>query len=268
VYEDIVDRTLERRREEQAGISTLFSSVEGFAADGDTIPGGPAGYADVRVPIPATEFAKTQRLAFEKEMLGLYVSDHPLRGVEAPLSRLVECSIADLKEEDVTPDSALGRDGQVRTVGGVVTALVRRYTRRGELMATFTLEDLRASIEVFVFPRVMADMGALLADDAVVVLRGRIDTRDDQVKLVCMEVTRPELTVEGASELHVRVPVGIFTGDAIDRLKQLLKDNPGDEPVFLHVGETVLRLSGEFNVNSRRGLVGELRVLLGPNAIA
>jgi len=265
VFEDIVDRTLERRREEQAGISTLFSSVEGFSADGDTVPGGPAGYADVRVPIPDSEFAKTQRLAFEKEMLGLYVSDHPLRGVEGALSRLVECAIFDLKEEDVLLDT--GRDGQVRTVGGVITALVRRYTKKGELMATFTLEDLRASIEVFVFPKVMAQVGPLLADDAVVVLKGRVDTRDDQVKLVCMEVSRPELAVDGASELHIRVPVGIFTGDTVDQLKRVLRDNPGDEPVFLHVGETVLRLSGEFAVNSRRGLAAELRVLLGPNAI-
>ncbi len=242
----------------------MFSSVEGFS-DGDTVPGGPAGYADVRIQIPDSEFAKTQRLAFEKEMLGLYVSDHPLRGVEGALSRLVECPIFDLKEEDVGVDG--GREGQVRVVGGVVTALVRRYTKRGELMATFTLEDLRASIEVFVFPKTMAQVGTLLADDAIVVLKGRVDTRDDQVKLVCMEVSRPELAVDGASELHIRVPVGIFTGDTVDQLKQVLKDNPGDEPVFLHVGETVLRLSGEFNVNSRRGLAAELRVLLGPNAI-
>ncbi len=103
-------------------------------------------------------------------------------------------------------------------------------------MATFTLEDLRASIEVFVFPKVMAEVGALLADDAVVVLRGRVDTRDDQVKLVCMEVTRPELAVEGASELQVQVPVGIFTDDVVDRLKELLGEHPGDEPVFLHRG--------------------------------
>jgi DNA polymerase-3 subunit alpha len=198
-------------------------------------------------------------------MLGLYVSDQPLRGVEGALSRLVECPISDLKEEDVGIDA--GREGQIRIVGGVVTGLVRRYTKRGELMATFTLEDLRASIEVFVFPKVMAQVGTLLADDAIVVLKGRVDTRDDQVKLVCMEVTRPELVVDGASELHIRVPVGIFTGDTVDQLKQVLRDNPGEEPVFLHVGETVLRLSGEFSVNSRRGLAAELRVLLGPNAI-
>ena len=81
VFEEIVDRTLERRREEQAGISTLFSIARGVRrARRRHRPR--CGYGDVRVPIPDTEFAKTQRLAFEKEMLGLYVSDHPLRGFE------------------------------------------------------------------------------------------------------------------------------------------------------------------------------------------
>jgi DNA polymerase-3 subunit alpha len=114
----------------------------------------------------------------------------------------------------------------------------------------------------------MAQVGAVLADDAVVVLKGRVDTRDDQVKLVCMEVSRPELAIDGATELRVQVPVGALTDGVVDHLKDLLVEHPGDEPVFLHVGESVLRLSAEFNVNSRRGLLGELRVLLGPNAIA
>ena len=266
VFEEIVDRTLERRREEQAGISTLVLLARGLRrADGGTAPGGLRRRPGC--PIPDTEFAKTQRLAFEKEMLGLYVSDHPLRGFEAALARLTDCSIADLKELDDGAGDGSGRDGQVRTVGGVVTALVRRYTKRGELMATFVLEDLRASIEVFVFPKVMPRSGALLADDAVVVLRGRVDTRDDQVKLVCMEVHRPELAADGAGELRVELPLGVLTDDVVDRLKQLLREHPGDEPVFLHVGQTVLRLPAEFNVDSRRGLLGELRVLLGPNAI-
>ncbi len=204
----------------------------------------PVGYGDARVPIPDTEFAKTQRLAFEKEMLGLYVSDHPLRGVEAALARLTDCSIADLKELDDGPADGSGRDGQVRTVGGVVTGLVRRYTKRGELMATFVLEDLRASIEVFVFPKVMHEIGAVLADDAVFVVRGRVDTRDDQVKLVCMEAHRPELAADGVGELRVELPLGVLTDAVVDRLKQLLSEHPGDEPVFLHVGQTVLRLPG------------------------
>jgi len=265
VFEEIVDRTLERRREEQAGISTLFSTLEGFGEP--DVGAQTVGYGDPRVPIPDTEFAKTQRLAFEKEMLGLYVSDHPLRGFEAALSRLTDCSIAELKELDDGPSDGSGRDGQVRTVGGVVTGLVRRYTKRGELMATFVLEDLRASIEVFVFPKVMAEIGALLADDAVFVVRGRIDTRDDQVKLVCMEAHRPQLAADGVGELRVELPLGVLTDTVVDRLKQLLSEHPGDEPVFLHVGQTVLRLPGEFNVDSRRGLLGELRMLLGPSVI-
>jgi DNA polymerase-3 subunit alpha len=161
----------------------------------------------------------------------------------------------------------MGRDGQIRVVGGVVTALTRRYTKRGELMATFVLEDLRASIEVFVFPRVMQDVGALLVDDAVFVIKGRLDTRDDQVKLVCMEVKRPELALDGTGELRVHLPLGTLTDPIVDRLKHLLSEHPGDEPVYLHVGQTVLRLPAQFNVDSRRGLLGELRVLLGPRAI-
>jgi DNA polymerase-3 subunit alpha len=263
VFDDIVDRTLERRREEQAGISTLFSTLEGLGGPDDAA--GDAAYGDPRVPIPDTEFAKAQRLVFEKEMLGLYVSDHPLRGYEGALGRHTDCSIADLIDEP-GPDG-MGREGQIRTVGGVVTSLVRRYTKRGELMATFVLEDLRASIEVFVFPRVMQDVGALLVDDAVFVVKGRLDNRDDQVKLVCMEVKRPELALEGAGELRVHLPLGSLTDPIVDRLKQLLAEHPGDEPVYLHVGQTVLRLPGQFNVDSRRGLLGELRVLLGPSAI-
>ena len=266
VLEEIVDRTLERRREEQAGIATLFSSLEGFGEGGDATAA--AGYGDPRVPVPDTEFAKGQRLAFEKEMLGLYVSDHPLRGFEGALARLTDCSIAELKELDDAPGGGEGaREGQVRTVGGVVTGLARRYTKRGELMATFVLEDLRAAIEVFVFPKVMHEVGSLLADDAVFVVRGRIDTRDDQVKLVCMEATRPQLSADGAGELRVALPLGRLTDPVVGRLKALLAEHPGDEPVFLHVGQTVLRLPPEFNVDSRRGLLGELRVLLGPSAI-
>ena len=99
------------------------------------------------------------------------------------------------------------RDGQVKVVGGIITGLTRRYTRRGELMATFQLEDLRGSIEVFVFPKVMQVYGALLGDDGVVVVKGRVDTRDEQVKLVCMELSFPTLVPEGTStELRLRLP--------------------------------------------------------------
>jgi DNA polymerase-3 subunit alpha len=155
----------------------------------------------------------------------------------------------------------------VKVIGGVITELQRRYTKKGDLMATFVLEDLNASIEAFVFPKTMADYGALLDDDAIVVVKARLDMRDERLKLVCMEVSRPELMADGLRDLRISLPLGTLTDRTVDDLKRLLADHPGHSPVLLHVGDKVLRLPSEFNVDSSRGLMGELRVLLGPHAI-
>ncbi|MDP9387591.1 MAG: DNA polymerase III subunit alpha [Actinomycetota bacterium] len=249
VFEQVIDRTLARRRERDLGVMSLF------ALDGDD---GPAAFDDTRVPIGDLEFDKAQKLAAEKEMLGLYISDHPLLGVEASLRRLSDASIADLRE---LPDA------DVRCVGGVVTNLSRRYTKRGDLMATFFLEDLESAIECWVFPRVMQEYGALLADDAIVCVKARLDTRDDQPKLTCLEVRRPQLTPEGAPPLRVGLALNSLTESRLARLKELLAEHPGPSQVFLHVGGKVLRLPDRFRVDTGNGLLAEIRVLLGPNAV-
>ena len=128
----------------------------------------------------------------------------------------------------------------MKVVGGIVTGLNRRYTKRGELMGTFFLEDLGGSIEVFVFPKVMMVYGALLADDSVVVVKGRIDTREEQVKLVCIELSFPTLVAEGARELRLRLPLNALTDGLLERLKAVLSEHPGDEPVYLNVGQKTL----------------------------
>ncbi len=255
VFDQIVDRTLARRREQDQGVMSLFGDL----GDGD----GDGGFDDARVPIQAVEFDKSQRLTFEKEMLGLYISDHPLLGLEAALGRHVDATINDLRDEAAT--SGVDR-GEPRWVGGVVTGLARKYTKRGELMATFVLEDLQSAIEVWVFPRTMSDVAHLLADDTVVCVKGRLDTRDDQPKLVCLEVRRPEL-VAGAEPLHLQLPVQALTEDRVDRLKKVLGDHPGESPVLLHVGTKCLRLDAAWGVDASTGLLGELRVLLGPGCL-
>ena len=189
--------------------------------------------------IPDTEFDKAQRLAFEKEMLGLYVSDHPLMGYEAgpgPAHRLLDVGHARGRRARLPGDRS-----PVRTVGGVVTDLRRSYTKKGDLMARFVLEDLQAAIEVFVFPKTMAENGALLENDAIVVVRGRLDTRDEEPKIVCMEVSRPVLD-RGQEVLHITLPLGVLTDSKVDRLKEVLSEHPGQSPVLLHVGAKVLRL--------------------------
>ena len=254
VLEEIVDRTLERRREQDLGITSLFAVFEEEQAD-------PA-WGGTKVPIPDTDFDKAQRLAFEKEMLGLYVSDHPLMGFEAALARHTDSSLSDMREEDVVA----GDRSPVRTVGGVVTDLRRSYTKKGDLMARFVLEDLQAAMEVFVFPKTMAEYGALIENDAILVVKGRLDTREEEPKIVCMEVSRP-LLHRGEEDLHIKLPLGVLTERRVEGLKEVLSGHPGPSSVLLHVGEKVLKLPPEFNVDCRNGLVGELKRLLGQSAV-
>jgi DNA polymerase III subunit alpha len=253
VFEQGVDVALRRRRERDQGTLSLFDAPS---------DDGASPVFDDRLEIPDLEFDKGDRLRFEKEMCGLYVSDHPLIGAGRALRKYVECSLAELAELD---------DGAMRTVAGVVTALQRKYTKRGDLMATFVLEDLAAAIEVMVFPKTMLQYGELLAADAIVTVKARIDTRDDTPKLIAMEIGRPEVVIDGGPPLRLKVRAGALTQDKIDRLKELLGRHPGDSPVLVHlVGAektTVVRLSEDHLCDASNGLCGELRVLFGADCL-
>ena len=131
-------------------------------------------------------------------------------------------------------------------------------------MATFVLEDLEAAIEVFVFPKTMAEYGALLEEDAIVAVRGRLDLRDDQPKLIAVEIRRPELVAAGHDPpVEVVLPLNRLTDSLVRLIRELVSEHPGPCAVHLRVGEKVLRLPPEFNVDPRGGLVGALKELLG-----
>jgi DNA polymerase-3 subunit alpha len=229
--------------------------------------------------VPDNEWDKAQRLTFEKEMLGLYVSDHPLLGAQAALRRHTNATIAELRDAGEAPGAAEtggsggsgapgGREfGELRTVGGVVTNLVRKYTKRGDLMAVFALEDLDASIEVMVFPKTMLEYGHVLAPDTLVTVRGRLDDRDDVPKLVAMEIRRPDISLDGGGPpVRVQLPETVRER-VVQDLKRLLTSHPGDSDVFVHFGRKVLRLPPEYRVDGSTRLISELRVLLGPSAL-
>ena len=253
VFESIVEEVLRRRGKEAEGQFDLFSTS-------DVVAESEKDHS--RAPIPDQEFGKTQRLAFEKEMLGLYVSDHPLMGAERALRRHTDATLSDLKEM---------REGELRTVGGVVTALAKKYTKRGDLMATFVLEDLSAAVEVMVFPKTMAQYGELLGEDAIVCIKGRLDMRDDAPKIIAMEITQPDLVLDGAPPVRIKVRPGALTETKTTRLKEILSEHPGESQVFVHLEShektTVLRLGDEFCVSDHTGLFAELRVLLGPDCV-
>lgn len=253
VFEKILEYTLARRREKELGVLSLFGD--------SSIDSSSSGFDDSKMSIPEIEFDKHHRLALEKEMLGLYVSDHPLMGAEAILRKKTDCSIEELK---YLPTST---EGETRLVGGVVVNLNRRYTKRGDLMATFTLEDLQSSIEVLVFPKAFTKCSTLLQDDAIVCVKAKLDSRDDEPKLICLEVVPIEIDTTNSTPVRIKVPP-FWNDKELNELKNLLLEHPGNSPIFLEVGQKVLGLPSEFNVDSKSSLLGSLRVLLGSNAVS
>ena len=247
-HEQIIDHTVARRKEHDMGVMSLF----GESSEGPSF--------DERAEVADVEFDKATRLAFEKEMLGLYVSDHPLLGYESALRRRADSTIGELEDAD---------DGVFRVVGGVVTNLAKKWTRRGDLMATFDLEDLGGTIEVMVFPKTMADHGHKLADDAIVLVRGRVDRREDLPKVICQDVEVLETTqLDQARPVRVQLPMNRVYEETIEELKKLLATHPGDSEVYLHLGDRqVLRLPDDFSVDPASGLVAEIRILLGADAV-
>ncbi|MGC8472090.1 MAG: DNA polymerase III subunit alpha, partial [Acidimicrobiales bacterium] len=244
VHELIAGQIIARRREREQGVLSLFAASEGGAAS-----------FEQPVAIPEVEFDKKERLAHEKEMLGLYVSDHPLLGLEAALRRRADASLTDVTELP---------DGTMRVFAGVITGLQVKWTKRGEQMAVFTLEDLESSIEVTVFPKTMAQYAAVIADDSVVTVRARVDRRDDLPKLIAWEITAFAGAPASSSEpLRVRLPMGAMSASVLDILKEVLAAHHGDVPVHLYLGSAGakgFRLPPEYCVDTSNGVVAALRV--------
>ena len=244
---EVLDATVERRRNEEMGQYSLFAGDTEVETSHD-------------FDIPDDEWSQKIKLAFEKEMLGLYVSDHPLLSVGASLAAATNTTIAQLDE--LTDRSSV-------TVGGIVGAITRRWTKNGDPMLFFQLEDLEGSVEVIVFPKTVHDYGPLVVEDAVLVVSGHLDHRGDDVKVVSRELK--ELQVRDDSTVRVGVPAQRLTPEVVANLKTILRNHPGSATVFLNLsdnGDTkVLRLGDDHKVEPRSALFAELKELLGPKAI-
>ncbi|RCG32996.1 DNA polymerase III subunit alpha [Sphaerisporangium album] len=252
VHEQAVDAIIDIKKNEAIGQDSLFGAIEG--AEDQTFD----------VQIPAGEWDKSTLLVFEREMLGLYVSDHPLFGVEHILSAGADCSIAALQDEQRP-------DGQVVTVGGILTGLQRKVTKKGDTWVLTTLEDLEGAIEVMIFPSAYQLCATVLAEDAIVFVKGRLDKREDVAKIVAMEVTQPDLTQEAGGPLVVSLALTRCTPPVIAGLKEVLTTHRGTTEVHLqlHNGPktTIMRLDDRLRVTPSPALMGDLKQLLGPACV-
>ncbi|HEX6969401.1 MAG TPA: DNA polymerase III subunit alpha [Micromonosporaceae bacterium] len=259
VHAEAIDAFLEIKRNEAVGQYDLF---------GDALGGqnGAGGGVVVTPPVPTEEWDKRELLAFEREMLGLYVSDHPLLGVEHVLSAAADLPISALFDENSVPD------GQVVNLAGILSGVQRRITKQGRAWASATLEDLGGSIEVMFFPNTYDLVGQYLAEDAIVVVRGRVDRRDDQPRLMAMDLSLPDITnADEVKPVVLALPPARCTPPLVDRLREVLASHPGSAEVHVKLingsRATLLRL-GPLRVSPSTALMADLKALLGPNAIS
>jgi DNA polymerase III subunit alpha len=259
VHADAIDSFLDVKRNEAMGQFDLFGAALGAEAAG----------AIATPPIPDGEWDRADLLAFEREMLGLYVSDHPLRGLEHVLAAAADHAIPALLEEGA--EATIG-DGAVVTLAGILSGVQRRVTKQGKSWASATLEDLAGGVEVLFFPNTYELVGQWVAEDAIVVVRGRVDYRDEQPRLMAMDLSLPDLSAADATRpLVLSLPAHRCTPALVEKLREVLVHHPGGTEVHLKLVNgtkaTLLRL-GEVRVEPGPALMADLKALLGVGAVA
>ena len=250
-----IDEVLGLKRAEAAGQFDLFGEMT-QDEKGSSFRGN----------IPDTEWDTKLRLGFEREMLGLYVSGHPLSGVEHVLSAHSDASVPDLLDGTVPDRAAV-------TVGGILTGLQRRLTKKGDPWASATLEDLAGGVEVAFFPKVYAECSLLLAEDAIVLVKGRVSRSEDRLSLHAQQVIVPDLTdVASKGPVQVSIAANRCTAPVVARLCEVLKAHPGTTTVQLRLtggaSDKRFQVDDKFRVTPTSALMGDLKALLGADCMA
>jgi len=254
VHTDAVDSVLGTKKAQAMGQFDLFG-------DGSDDSAGSV----FTIKVPDEEWDDKHRLALEREMLGLYVSGHPLNGVAHLLAAQVDHAIPSILGGDVA------NDVQVR-VGGILASVNRRVNKSGVPWASAQLEDLTGGIEVMFFPQTYSLVGAEIADDAVVLVGGRVRIQDDRISLIANDLVVPDFSnVQPDRPLAVSLPTRQCTLDKVNALKQVLARHPGVSQVHLRLisGDriTTLELDQSLRVTPSPALMGDLKALLGPGCL-
>ena len=250
VFLEALDAVSETKRAESIGQFDLFGATNSTSVSG------------VVLDIPDTEWEKMMLLGYEREMLGLYVSDHPLLGVEHILRSVADFSISQISE--VSHD-------QIITIGGLITQIQRKVSKQGTPWAIVTVEDLDGAIDVLFFSNAYANHGVNLVEDRIVAIRGRVDKREEQPRISALDLTLPDLKQIPTGPLVISMEMSRCTPPVIDRMNEILRSHPGGREVHLRLvdGEkkTVLKLDEGLKVTSSPSLSADLKTVLGPDCL-
>lgn len=254
IHEDAIESAVSLKRNEAVGMVDLFADIFEFDEHDEAVPDRP-------------EWSKRDKLAFEREMLGLYVSDHPLAGLEGQLAKFASTTILDLTtSEDV-------KDGDFVTIAGLVTEVQRRVAKNsGNAYGIIQIEDFTGDMSIMFLGRSYQEFGELLANDQVVTIRGRVTRRDDGVSLHANEFRVPDLgsAVDSQGPLMLQISEQRASAALASSLDEILRRYPGDVEVRLRLtrGTTARIFELPNRVRITADLYGELKSLLGPSCLA
>jgi DNA polymerase-3 subunit alpha len=256
-HEEAADLYIDLKRNEAIGQDSLFGDLDADSFDAMSL----------QIP-EITEWDKRTLLAFERDMLGLYVSDHPLNGLEHVLAQASDVTVGQLITEEDRPE------GTVVSVAGLVTSVVRKTTKKGDVYAVITLEDLEGGVQVMVFPSVYQLASTLLIEDSILVVTGKVKrSRDEGVELAALEIAVPDLSTGAADgPVVITMPAVRVTPPVVGQLKEVLATHPGVAEVHLRLqsaGRTrVMRLDQRLRVTPSPALKADLKALLGPSCLS
>jgi DNA polymerase-3 subunit alpha len=213
------------------------------------------------------EWSKRDKLAFEREMPGLYVSDHPLAGLELPLAKHASAGIADIMGSEST------QDGDTVTIAGLVTSVQHRVARSsGNQYGMIQVEDFGGEMTVMFMGKAYQEFGSMLQADSIVVVRGRVSMRDDGMNLHAYSVFTPgDLGQDAASgPLVISLPEQRATTGTVGALNDVLARHVGENEVRLRLlkGDVARVFEVPRAVKVTPDLFGELKGLLGPHCLS
>ena len=260
IHDEAVDQVMPIKRKQAEGQFDLFADADDDQPQQDAL-----GDAQVTVP-DIDEWDKSTKLNFERQMLGLYVSDHPLSGMTSVLAGMRDMSIAQLLNR------SKGMDGKAVTLAGLVTAVDRRVSKKGNPWAIVTIEDLESSIQCMFFGKVYDAHSDDLVLDSVIRVKGVVELRDEATNIRVNDMEVPVLESADERPLTITLPRQALDRGHMERLARILKSHPGYCQVRLAVTDDrgnvrLLTFGDGFRTRHDTSMMAEIKSVFGPSCL-
>ena len=255
VYLEAIDSVNEAKRAEAIGQFDLFGP--GLGEETTAVTG-------VELDIPGGEWEKNLLLSYEREMLGLYVSDHPLLGIEHVLRAAVDMPLSQIADDSIAHE-------QVVNIGGLITQIQRKVSKQGNSWAIVSIEDLEGAVDVLFFAGTYQTHALNLIEDRVIVVRGRIDKREEAPRITALDMTIPDVTGAPTGPLVITMDAKSVTAPLVDRMKEILRSHPGPREVHLKLDDgskgLMMKIDDDLRVTASPSLSADLKSVLGPDCL-